>query len=513
MSDFIIDRVGTKATEAAAAWNKPIDSVKDSENTSPENEKKNSNEIGKKRPRSKAPVWVDEDDNGGEVNLVERRSKRKFRQKMGEKRIDASEYEERIRTFYKSKVVGNSVGTVEWARLPSETKEEANESESDSDSDSDEDLTKRVERLFQASGEMGVRKRAKAIVAIKTNNELRSGVIKMKRMTNLNKQAPSRSITHCIDFHPTGRLALTAGLDRTVRVFQVDGRENARVQGISLRDLQIATAKFTGGGSGIIAAGAQWHLYRIDLESGQVVRHRGFGRNQWKSRIATKQANDVRNGFAVSQNGDKLAFLSDTGRVNIAEERTVQSVGTIHVPAQIAGVAFDPDNDNRIYTLTNDAMVHLWDARTCGCVDRHRDEGAIHGTALAIGRGVYAVGSDSGIVNVYDKNQLGESVSSGIAEKARTEKPKKAISNITTAVSHLTFNNDGRLLSIASRRIKDAVKLVHVPTLSVYSNWPVQSSLLGCVQTAAFSPGGGWFSLGNDKGHAHLYRLPAYQAN
>ncbi len=547
---FVIDRTGVTADEPAA-WNKPIENVEEKEednpsveNASAENalaenasvesgsedsgeeggsvegslaEEDVSNEGARKRPRSKAPVWVDDDDGAGEVNLVERRSKRKFRKKMGEKRVDTAEYEQRIREFYHQKVVGSSLGAADWARRPSELaamERSDSDSDSDSGSDSDDDLGQRVARLFQASGQMNVGKRdSKKAIAVAVHKELRAGVIKMKRMTNLNKESPNRAITHCIDFHPTGRLALTAGLDRAVRVFQVDGRENARVQGVVLRDLQIASARFTGGGTGIVAAGAQWHVYRIDLASGQVVRHRGFGRSQWKSKVATKQVNDVRNGFAVSASGEKLAFMSDTGRVNIVQESTMQSTGTLHLPGQMVGVAFDPDNDNRIYTLTEDAKVHLWDARMYGCVDRHRDEGAVHGTALAVGRGLYAVGSDTGIVNVYDKSQLGESMCSSTSEKLRTEKPKKAISNLTTAVNHLTFNNDGRLLSISSRRIKDAAKMVHVPTLSVYSNWPVQSSLLGYVQTAAFSPGGGWFSIGNDKGDAHLFRLPAFPAN
>lgn len=48
---------------------------------------------------------------------------------------------------------------------------------------------------------------------------------------------------------------------------------------------------------------------------------------------------------------------------------------------------------------------------------------------------------------------------------------------------------------------------VHVPSLSVFSNFPVTNKKLiyrtGCMD---FSPHSGFFSLANNKGHAPLYR-------
>jgi len=460
---------------------------------------------------------------------------------MGEKLVGTQEYEERIREFYTSKVTGGTaprVGAGDWARLPSQDARRGSESEdgdagsqSDSDSDSDDDansdsdsedenLSEHIAKLFQKSGTSTVqgksrRKAGGTTVDLRSKETLRPTILKANRKTDLNKESRNKSITHCIDFHPAGGVALTAGLDRIVRVFQVDGKTNAKLKGVKLHDLQVATAKFTGDGSSIVLSGAQYHIYRLDVATGKYSRHRGFGGRNFKSKTATKQPNDKRNGFAMSRDGNLLAFLSDSGRINIAQNSTLQSMGTIHVPSDIVAAEFDPNDTSKLYTASHDSIVRLWDTRMMACVDQLRDEGAIHDTALAVSGNYVAVGSDSGIVNVYEKSTFCESEGddnnngSGI----RTGVPKKTLENLTTPIHEMAFNDDGKLLTFSSRLMNDAVKIAHMPSLSVYANWPMRNPMLGKVQTGRFSPGGGWLALGNDKGKAHLYRLKAYPAN
>lgn len=62
------------------------------------------------------------------------------------------------------------------------------------------------------------------------------------------------------------------------------------------------------------------------------------------------------------------------------------------------------------------------------------------------------------------------------------------------------------ILAIASQRKKDALKLLHVPSLSVFSNWPTRGTPLSYVTALDISPHSQFIAIGNDKGKVLLYR-------
>ena len=47
---------------------------------------------------------------------------------------------------------------------------------------------------------------------------------------------------------------------------------------------------------------------------------------------------------------------------------------------------------------------------------------------------------------------------------------------------------------------------VHLPSLTVFSNWPTSRTPLRYVHTFDFSPNSGYLSIGNDRGKALLFR-------
>lgn len=67
------------------------------------------------------------------------------------------------------------------------------------------------------------------------------------------------------------------------------------------------------------------------------------------------------------------------------------------------------------------------------------------------------------------------------------------------------------MLAVASRMKRDALRLVHLPSLTVFSNWPTGRSPLHYVHSLDFSPHCGLLAVGNAKGRALLYRLHHYQ--
>lgn len=109
-----------------------------------------------------------------------------------------------------------------------------------------------------------------------------------------------------------------------------------------------------------------------------------------------------------------------------------------------------------------------------------------------------ATGSHSGIVNFYKINQSHTIDSS----------PIHSIPNITTAITDIRFNTTGQLLSICSKWKKNAVKLVHIPSYTVYQNFPGGGEgVLKYPFTMDFSYSSEFFAMGNDEGKAHLWHL------
>jgi U3 small nucleolar RNA-associated protein 18 len=52
--------------------------------------------------------------------------------------------------------------------------------------------------------------------------------------------------------------------------------------------------------------------------------------------------------------------------------------------------------------------------------------------------------------------------------------------------------------------------VVHLPTRTVFSNWPSSKTPLHYVHSLAFSPHCGYFAVGNARGRVLLYRLTHY---
>jgi U3 small nucleolar RNA-associated protein 18 len=82
--------------------------------------------------------------------------------------------------------------------------------------------------------------------------------------------------------------------------------------------------------------------------------------------------------------------------------------------------------------------------------------------------------------------------------------------NLHTSADYIRFNSDGQILAMATQREKHGLKLLHVPSKTVFSNWPTSKTPLGYVWSMDFSPTSKFLAIGNDKGKCLLYKLNHY---
>lgn len=146
-----------------------------------------------------------------------------------------------------------------------------------------------------------------------------------------------------------------------------------------------------------------------------------------------------------------------------------------------------------------------WDIRTKRCFDRFKNEDGTPSSSLSASARFLAVGAESGVVNVY--NNRGAASSGSFASKRQ---PVKSVMNLQTSADYVKFNHDGQILAMASRREKNSMKLLHIPSQTVFSNWPTSKTPLNYVWSMDFSPGSKYMTMGNDQGKCLLYRLPHY---
>lgn len=178
----------------------------------------------------------------------------------------------------------------------------------------------------------------------------------------------------------------------------------------------------------------------------------------------------------------------------------------------VRAVTFTGGDDGCDYLLASgsDGEVYKWDMRTYRCIDKFTNQDGTITSSLSASSQIMAVGAESGVVNLYH-NQLRDM--SSFSSDFATPTPLKSIMNLQTAIDNLSFNHDGQILALSSKREKDSLKLLHVPTRTVFSNWPTSKTPLSYVWSSDFSPESRFLAMGNDKGKCLLYKLNHYHSD
>lgn len=214
--------------------------------------------------------------------------------------------------------------------------------------------------------------------------------------------------------------------------------------------------------------------------------------------------------FATSPGGEMIALIGKDGYIVLLDGGSYSFLAEFKMSGTARAVTFSYCG-NYVLASGSDGQVWKWDVRKLGDkrpVYRYKNQDGSIVQSLACSSTFTAVGSESGVVNIYDNRREERDFSK---QWSAEREPIKALMNIKTAVDNLSFNHDGQILLMSSRRSRDCMRLVHMPSATVYRNWPTSKTPLGYAWSTDFSPNSGALAIGNDKGKCLMYRLSYYK--
>ncbi|KAG6919717.1 hypothetical protein DXG01_002663 [Tephrocybe rancida] len=465
-----------------------------------------------------APAWTDPSD--PLVSLSAPRL-RKLRDAPSETSLPSRTYEARLRRQYER--INPEPAWASKARLASKDK--------DSDADALEEL------LGETGGILEGKERER-----RGRVELKSGSVELERLRDANLEVQDKGCgeARVVCFHPSERVPVlcVGSADRRVRLFNIDGHTNPLLQTLHVPSLPLtspSSVSFHPSGNSLLLTGPRPFFYTHDLQSGATTRH---ARGLWgttfnsvtSSSASLKRGRNSKDGTgkggeggegmeltAFSERGDVLAVAGRGGYVHLVDwaSGAGQVVGSLKCGGGGGGVRAlwwhrgqgGEGGREQLAVLSGDAEVYLWDVGERRCVRRWKDEGGFRGAGRAMaGKGGFlAVGSNTGFVNVYGA----DSFATGDLNMANP-KPRKSIANLTTSISAIRFNHDAQLMAVASQEKKDAMRLIHTPTLTSFANWPTAGTPLGHVSAIDFSARSEYLAIGNTRGRVLLYHLKDY---
>lgn len=235
--------------------------------------------------------------------------------------------------------------------------------------------------------------------------------------------------------------------------------------------------------------------------------------------------------FKLSPDGRHMALVGSArkggGVINILDAHTLQWASQVRIESRGGIAEFEWWSDSKgLCVIGKNGEVTEWNLQLQRVTARWQDEGAVGTTTISLGgnnghpasvigqdRWV-AVGSSSGIVNIYDRrawltNPTNKTAEAGESPVPAFPKPTKTLDHLTTPTSHLIFSPDGQLLIMASRWKKDALRMVHLPSCTVYRNWPTSTTPLGRITGVAFGPGSDVLAVANEAGKIRLWEIRA----
>ncbi|KAL1883197.1 U3 snoRNP protein [Diaporthe australafricana] len=465
------------------------------------------------------PAWVDSDDERLAVSLAGVKQLRKLRESEADDLVNGTEYTRRLRQYY---LRLNPLPS--WAKNSSERKTKRRRSSAASSgsgsssgselSGDEEDISALpLERFLRDAGALqgeGARRKKR---------KLRPEVIDIQRTRDIpdTHKGPVDSIS----FHPQHPVLLSSSKSSILHLHHIDPSAhptpNPQLTSVQVKSVPIRRSAFLHpNGEEIIFAGRRRFFHSWNLSTGIVKKVTKIQGHQEEQKTMER--------FRLSPDGKHMALIASSrkggGILNIVSVSSMQWVAQARLDSRggIADFTWWRDGQG-ISILGRDGQVAEWSLATRRTVGIWRDEGSIGGTVMALGgrdgpAGVggdrwVALGSTSGVMNIYDRNELVSKAEGDAVEIKPLPTPTRRFEQLITPITVTTFSPDGQLLAFASQHKKDAFKLVHLPSCTVYRNWPTEKTPMGRVTAVAFgkSKDADVLAVGNDAGKVRMWEI------
>jgi U3 small nucleolar RNA-associated protein 18 len=432
------------------------------------------------------PAWIDPDDAELEVDLMRQNRTKKLRRFDKETTVSGQEYEQRLRDQFTK--MNGSVG---WAeRRPGDKDEDAS-------SGSDDD-----------AGVSGLPATSAMPIADSGDHALKPHGIDIKCLPQVVIPPPSTeeraAVVQSLQFHPDSELMLTAGLDKTVRFWGVDGTDNARVAAYHFKQFPIMGASFTPDGDQVLLTGRDFKMWGLDVRTGTPM-HIQHHSSQHHSRYRGLVTGPCPSDAPALRSNRMYAVHGDGGALLVCDVPSKQPVRTLRMRMPGVAAVFCPDRDT-LFSADTDCNIYEWDLASGRCKQQVKAAWATGIESLAIRRvtpksptPLLAVGTVSGNIDLYD-----------LSRPQLSSEPYTSIDNLTTMVTSLAFHPEGEVLLGASKFKKDQLRLIHSATATVFQNWPTAKTPLNRVTSVDFARQGGMLAMANEKGKVLIYQLRQY---
>jgi U3 small nucleolar RNA-associated protein 18 len=472
-------------------------------------------------------VWYDSDDDRLTVSLATNTRLRKLRDTEDDDVVSGREYIQRLRRQYEK-----LHPPPEWLSHARKRRKMSNgPPDENEDSDvlmEDSDGLPAVKPLSEILCSVGS---FTTTTAPKTGKrrKLRTEVIDVQRTRDVIASGPSSVDT--LEFHPTYPLLLAGGPSQTLTLYHVSPQPphpNPVLTSLHVKGSPLHTSAFcvsaenpsTDGNDAtrVFFSARRRYFHTWSLATGTV------------SKITRplntfKHDQKTTENFKLSPCGRFMGLVSSSkkggGSINVLSATSMQWVCSCRIDA--GGGVSDFDwwrSGNGFAVVGKNGEVSEYHVIEKRVIARWWDEGSVGTTVLSIGghdsRWI-AIGSSSGIVNIYDRKA--QVFNAMLTEKAREADanaqqaqsrpvPSRTLDHLTTPISHLVFAPDGQMLVMASKWKKDALRLVHLPSCTVYKNWPTDKTPLGRVSSIALGgKRGEWLAIGNEQGGIRLWEV------
>ena len=421
---------------------------------------------------------------------------RKLRENVEDDIVTGREYNRRLRLQYE-----RLHPRPRWAIQNAAKRKQLSE-DSDEEMDSDTDETHTVQPLGELLRSGGPLTR---IAPKRTGRKLRPEAIDIQRTHDIAKSGPSS--VDALEFHPELPLLLSSGPSSTISLYHVSPQPpnpNPILTSLHLKGTLVRSASF--GSDGQIFIGARRrYFHNWSLSSGTVTK---VSRPVYGT--ARREQKTMEN-FKLSPDGNSIGLIGSSkkggGCINVLSTNSMQWLCQCRIESRggIADFAWWR-NSQGFAVAGKNGEVSEFDMTTQNVIAKWQDDGSVGTTVISIGGdgglggSWVAIGSSSGVVNLYDRKPWPGNI-------PKRPQPSRILDQLTTPVSHLVFSHDGQMLVMASRWKKNALRLVHLPSYTVYRNWPTDKTPLGRVSSVALSRPGHLMAAANEQGKIRLWEI------